>query len=72
MKAICIIGSPRSHGSSGIIIDKMIEGMKEVGIDSSRYCLGNMNINYCFGCKKCYQDGGLCVQKDDMDMIMKD
>lgn len=72
MKAICIIGSPRSNGSSGIIIDKIIEGMRETGIDSCRYCLGKANINFCFGCKKCYEDGGRCVQKDDMDIIMKD
>lgn len=72
MKAICIIGSPRSNGSTGIIIDKIIEGMKETGIVSIRYCLGNVHINFCLGCKKCYQDGGLCVQKDDMETIMKD
>ncbi len=72
MKAICINGSPRSNGSSGRLIDKMIEGMKEVGIVSSRYCLGKVNINFCLGCKKCYEIGGRCVQKDDMDPIMKD
>lgn len=72
MKAICIIGSPRSNGSSGIIMDKIIDGMKEVGIDSCRYCLGKMKINFCYGCKKCYEVGGICVQRDDMDIIMKD
>ena len=72
MKAICIIGSPRSNGSSGIIMDKIIEGMKDVGIESCRYCLGKMNINFCIGCKKCYEDCGMCVQKDDMNIIMKD
>lgn len=72
MKAICIIGSPRSNGSSSIIVDKIIEGMREVGIEASRYCLGKVNIGFCIGCKKCYEEGGRCVQKDDMDTIMKD
>ncbi len=72
MKAICIIGSPRSNGSTGIIVDKIIEGMKEAGINSTRYCLGNMDINFCFGCKKCYEIEGMCIQKDDMNVIMND
>ncbi len=29
MKAICIIGSPRGNGSTAIIVDKVIEGLKE-------------------------------------------
>ena len=44
MRAICIIGSPRSNGSTGFIIDKIIEGMKDVGINSTRYCMGKMDI----------------------------
>lgn len=72
MKAICIIGSPRTNGSSAIIVDKVIQGMKETNIVVSRYCLGDMSINFCLGCKRCYEDGGRCVQNDDMDVIMND
>jgi len=71
MKAICIIGSPRSSGSSAFIIDKIIEGMKKNNIETSRYCLGDMKINFCLGCKKCYEDGR-CIQDDDMNIIMND
>lgn len=72
MRAICIIGSPHTNGSTAIIIDKIIEGMKESNIDVSRYCLGRMHINYCLGCKKCYGTEGKCIQSDDMDIIMED
>ncbi|MGE5473967.1 MAG: flavodoxin family protein [Ignavibacteriales bacterium] len=72
MKAICIIGSPRSNGSTAYIVDKIIKGMKEVGISTTRYCLGEMNINYCLGCKKCYEDGGKCIQNDDVNIIIND
>lgn len=72
MKAICIIGSPRTNGSTAYVVDKMIEGMKESGISIIRYCLGKMKINYCLGCKKCYEDGGKCIQKDDVNIVMKD
>jgi multimeric flavodoxin WrbA len=71
MRAVCIIGSPRSNGSTAYVIDKIIEGMKENNIEVNRYCLGNMKINYCLGCKKCYEYGK-CIQNDDFDTIMKD
>lgn len=72
MQAVCIVGSPRNNGSTAYVVDKVIEGMKENDIKVKRYCLGNMNINFCYGCKKCYEKDGRCVQKDDMDLIMKD
>jgi multimeric flavodoxin WrbA len=72
MRAVCIIGSPRTNGSTATIIDKISEGMKESNIEVSRYCLGRMRINYCLGCKKCYGNDGKCIQSDDMDMIMED
>ena len=72
MKALCIIGSPRNNGSSAIIVDKMIEGMSESGIEVTCYCLGDMCIKYCLGCKKCYEASSKCVQNDDVDIIMND
>lgn len=71
MKAICIIGSPRTSGSSAFLVDKVIEGMKEENIEISRYCLGAMNINFCLGCKECHENGK-CIQNDDISVIMND
>lgn len=70
MNAICIIGSPRANGNTSIIVDKVIEGMKENSIEVTKFCLGDMNIKYCLGCKDCFNDGK-CVQKDDMDLLME-
>lgn len=71
MKAICIIGSPRGNGNTAYIVDKVIEGMKTQDIIVSRYCLGDMKIGYCLGCKSCYEDGK-CIQQDDINIIMQD
>lgn len=71
MRALCIIGSPKNNGSTAYIVDQIIEGMEECGIETKRYCLGQQKINYCFGCKKCYENGK-CVQHDDMDIIIED
>lgn len=71
MKALCIIGSPRNSGSTAFLVDQVIKGMEEKGIEIARYCLGECDINYCFGCKECYVEGK-CVQHDDMDKIIED
>lgn len=71
MKAVCIVGSARNNGSSNYLIDMIIKGMAENGIESKKYCVGDMNINYCLGCKKCYTDGK-CVQNDDVYKIVSD
>lgn len=59
MKAVCIVGSARSKGSSNYLIDTIIN------------CISEMNIQYCLGCKKCYVDGK-CVQNDDVYQIVYD
>ncbi|SHH73427.1 Multimeric flavodoxin WrbA [Clostridium collagenovorans DSM 3089] len=71
MKAICIIGSPKSNGSTACIMDTIIEGMKESNIEVRRYVLGDMDINYCKGCMQCYKTKK-CIQDDDMNIIIED
>ncbi|WP_102400725.1 flavodoxin family protein [Haloimpatiens massiliensis] len=71
MKAICIIGSPKPNGSTACVTDKIIEGMKRNNINVKKYVLGEMNINYCKGCMKCYKTKK-CIQNDDMNIIIND
>lgn len=71
MKAVCINGSPRDNGSSSLIINKLIEGMKVSNIHSMKYCLGNMNIEFCQGCKNCYITGK-CIINDDINIIIEE
>ena len=70
-KALCIVGSPREKGSTAFIVDKMIAGMAERGVDVKRYGLGALRINYCKGCHVC-EETGRCVQRDDMDLVLCD
>lgn len=71
MKAICIIGSPKSDGSTAYVTDKIIEGMKVNNINVKRYVLGEMDIKYCKGCRKCCESKK-CIQNDDMNIIIND
>jgi len=71
MKATCIVGSARANGSTAFLVDSMAKGLNEAGAEVRKYCIGEADIAYCFGCKKCYRDGH-CVQKDDVEQIVKD
>ncbi len=71
MNATCISGSARLNGSSAFLTDTLIRGMKSAGIETKKYSIGECNINYCVGCKKCYIDGR-CFQNDDVYKIVCD
>ena len=70
MKVTCILGSPHSNGNTATILSEIERPFKERGYEVVRYCLGSSNINYCQGCKSCYENGQ-CVQNDDVEVIVK-
>ncbi|GEM_PF-281640 len=66
-----IIGSPRNNGSSAIVADKIIEGMTQEGKYSgeiNKFCLGDIDLKYCIGCKACYSNGK-CVINDGFQEV---
>lgn len=71
MKALLINGSPRNFGSTSILIEKVRQGLLRNDFETKTFCLGDMDINYCKGCKHCYETGE-CLISDDMDIIMKE
>lgn len=71
VKVTCIVGSARANGSTAYLIDTFIKGLSEGGADVKKYCIGDADIKYCLGCKKCYIDGE-CVQSDDVKQIVSD
>lgn len=71
MLALCIVGSPKTDGCTALVVDQIIKGIFENGIEVRKRVLGNMNINFCTGCKVCYETRS-CVQRDDMDGLIKD
>jgi len=71
MKALCIVGSPREHGSTAHVVQSIVRGMIDSGIEVKIHILGNMNISYCQGCMTCHKTRE-CIQRDDVDLIMSD
>ena len=70
MKVTCIVGSARNNGSSAYLVDKFISGLNE-GTLVKKYCIGNIHLNFCIGCKHCYIDGN-CIHNDDVKGIVTD
>lgn len=71
LKVTCIVGSPRPNGSSAYLIDTLINGIDNSAVTVRKYCISEINMNYCYGCKKCYTDGE-CVQNDEVKSVVLD
>lgn len=71
MKITCINGSARNDGSCNYLIDSFIRGVAPKADEVVKYCVGDVDLHFCKGCKKCYVDGK-CVQTDDVQKIVGD
>ncbi len=74
MKTIClIVGSPRKNKSSNFLIDKVIEGIKEVSTDFklNKIFITDYNITPCNGCDACLRPPNNCplAENDDTNKI---
>lgn len=69
MKVLALNSSPRSGRESytAMMLDRLVEGMREAGADVEVVNLREKKIKNCIGCFTCWtKTPGLCVQKDDM------
>lgn len=71
MKVTCINGSARNNGSCAYLIDCFVKGIATDDNEIVKYCVGDADLHFCKGCKKCYIDGR-CVQSDDVQRIVGD
>lgn len=70
MKKILILnGSPRKNGKTASLINAFVEGAESAGNEVNNMYLNSMKIKGCLACEKCSQNGGDCVQKDDMETV---
>ena len=69
-KQILIIkGSPRRHGNTSAMADAFAQGARESGNTITEIALMDKTIGDCLGCAVCQENGGSCIQKDDMTEI---
>ncbi len=68
MKALIILGSPRSKMNTDILIEKIISGLSTESIEIEKILLSKLTINPCVSCNACGKTG-VCFIKDDMAEI---
>lgn len=68
---LVLSASPRKNGNSNRLCDQFILGAKKQGHQVEKIEIHEQNINYCIGCGACQVHAGVCVQKDDMEVIME-
>lgn len=70
MKKILILnGSPRKNGKTASLVKAFTQGAESAGNEVKDFYIQGMNIGGCLACEACSRNGGICVQKDDMEQI---
>jgi multimeric flavodoxin WrbA len=68
-KILILNGSPRKNGKTTSLVKAFAEGAESVGNEVNELYLQGMNIGGCLACEGCQRNGGVCVQKDDMQIV---
>lgn len=69
-KVLVFSASPRREGNSDLLCDAFIQGAQQAGNQVEKIFLRDKNIHLCNGCEVCFDNGGVCAQKDDMVEIL--
>lgn len=69
MKIIAILGSPHINGNCASALESVLRGARDNGHECITYKLSKLNIMNCLGCRKCVDNGGVCVLNDDFTEI---
>jgi multimeric flavodoxin WrbA len=67
-KVLGIIGSPRRHGNTHLLVDRILKGAADAGAITETIFLADLLIGECDGCHACWR-GGLCCKQDDMHRV---
>lgn len=70
-KILAIVSSPRKGGNTELLVEQFVKGAKESGNTVETIFLSNKKIAPCIACEVCLNNGGICVQKDDMAEILE-
>ncbi len=67
---IMLSGSPRKDGNTDMLAAAFIEGAESAGHKVTLFRTADLKIGGCLGCGYCFENKGICVQKDDMPPIL--
>lgn len=69
MKVLLINGSPNGHGCTYTALKEIEKTLRQEGIETEMFYLGNKPISGCMGCRQCYTLGK-CVIDDVVNKVM--
>jgi putative NADPH-quinone reductase len=65
---LALYASPRRKGNTSLLLDALVSGAEEAGLENKAFRVAEMDIRPCRACNACFGDGE-CVQEDDMQEI---
>lgn len=66
-KLIAFMGSPRKQGNIHTLVNRMVEGAKDKGLETKIYFLNELNIRPCQSCMYCRKpENERCIINDDL------
>jgi multimeric flavodoxin WrbA len=73
MNILAINGSPHGRdGNTDIILQCLLQGMKNAGAATETIYLNKLNIKHCIGCVNCwFKTPGKCIYNDDMAVLLE-
>ncbi len=69
MRILLLNASPKANGATQEILRTVREALPE-SVESELVCLGEYTLQYCLGCKACYETCR-CVRQDDMGVLLQ-
>jgi Multimeric flavodoxin WrbA len=69
-KIVAFMGSPRKNGNTATLVNEVIRGAQDAGVETTIFNLYDMNIKPCQGCLVCRKTGH-CVMQDDFQNMFK-
>lgn len=70
-KLVVVMGSPHLNGNVASAVDAIISGAKQGGMETVKLELSKLNLQNCCGCRKCVENGGVCILKDGMSQVIE-
>jgi len=73
-KVIAMNGSPRQKWNTHILLEKCLDGAKEMGAETELINLYDLNFKGCISCFACKLKGVIvrkCVMKDDLEPVLQ-
>lgn len=68
-KIVILNGSPRKNGKTASLVKAFVEGADSSNNEVKELYLQGMEIGGCLACESCQRNNGICVQKDDMQIV---